>query len=106
MAIEIQEDCIGLIVNPTLINPTTLLPIDLTTATNILFRFLAPDDGAIVIEVNGSIDGDPVLGTVLYSNTDDEFFDSGTWKYQVKVTFVSGQVFYSRISKVKVKANI
>ena len=106
MAIELQEDCIGLVVNPTLVNPTTLLPIDLTTASIITFRFLGPAVGSTVIEVTGAVDGDPTEGTVIYSNTDDEFFEAGNWKYQVKVTFIGGQVFFSKVSKVKVKSNL
>lgn len=106
MSIQIQEDCIGISVNPTLINPTTGSAIDLTTASQVIFRFLAPDDGAAAIEVLGSIDGDPLLGTVIYANDSSEFFDSGTWKYQVKVIFTGGQTWFSPISKVKVKSNL
>lgn len=106
MATEIQEDCLGLIINPTLINPITSNPIDLTTATSILFRFLPPTSGATVIEEAGSVDGDPTLGKVLFSNDSDQFSVPGTWKYQVKITFAGGIVFYSTISKIKVKANL
>lgn len=106
MAIQIQEDCLGIALNPTLLNSTTNLPLDLTTASQVIFRFLSPDIGALAIEVNGSVDGDPTLGTVVYANDSSEFFDSGTWKYQVKVIFTGGQVWFSPISKVKVKANL
>jgi len=106
MATELQEDCLGLSVNPTLLNPSTLAPIDLTTASEILFRFLGPTIGATVVEVTGAVDADPTTGKVYYSNTSDEFSTPGNWKYQVKVTFATGQVFYSKISKVKVKANL
>lgn len=106
MAIEIQEDCLGISLNPTLLNSTTGLPIDLTLASIIKFRFLAPDIGAVAFEVPGVVDGDPTLGKVAYSNNSSEFFDSGNWKYQVKVTFTGGQVWFSPISKVKVKANL
>lgn len=106
MAIQIQEDCIGLAVNPTLENSTTGLPLDLTTASTITFRFLAPSTDAEVTELSGSVDGDPTLGQVICPNTDEEFFSAGNWKYQVKVVFASGQTWFSPISKVKVKANL
>ena len=106
MPIVIQEDCIGLVINPTLINPVTSDVIDLTDADVITFRFLAPEEGADPIEVAGSIDGDPTLGKVIFANTDDELFSAGNWKYQVKVHFTTGQLFYSTISKIKVKSNL
>lgn len=106
MAIQIQEDCIGLALNPTLENSTTGDPIDLTTITTITFRFLSPTVGAAVTELSGSVDGDPTLGKVICSNTNEEFFNSGNWKYQVKLVFASGQVWYSPVSKIKVKSNI
>lgn len=106
MATEIQEDCLGLTINPTLINPITGDPIDLTTATTITFRFLSPTAGTSVIEENGTVDGDPTLGKVLFSNDSDQFSVPGTWKYQVKIIFTGGIVFYSTISKIKVKANL
>lgn len=106
MSIQIQEDCIGLVVNPTIVNPVSGNPIDLTTANIITFRFLSPTVGATTFEVAGAVDGDPTLGKVLYVNDSSEFFEAGTWKYQVKITFAGGQVVYTAPSKIKVKANI
>ena len=106
MSLEIQEDCVGISVNPTLIDSSTNEPNDLTTATSVVFRFLSPIADSVALEVNGSIDGDPTLGKVIYTSTDDEFSEPGTWKYQVKVTLSGGIIFYSKVSKIKVKANI
>lgn len=106
MATEIQEDCIGLVLNPTLINPSTEEVLDLTLASSVKFRFLSPVAGSVAFEEDGTVDADPTTGKVMYNNDSDQFSEPGTWKYQVKVTFSTGAIFYSQISKIKVKANI
>lgn len=105
MSTVLQEDCVGLAVNPTLINPVTSAPLDLTTAVVVTFIFLGPNTGERYERV-GIVDGDPLLGKVIYPNVAADFASPGPWKYQVKVQFASGAVFYSTVSKVKVKANI
>ncbi len=105
MSLQIQEDCIGLALNPSLSNPVTGLPIDLTEATEVLFIIQGPQTDQRH-EETGDVDGDPTLGKVVFANTSFEFTSAGIWKYQVKVTFSDGQVFFSVIGKIKVKANI
>ena len=106
MTIAIQEDDIGITLNPTVVNPTTLTPIDLTTISSVIFRFLSPISNSVTFELVGAVDGDPTLGKVIFTTTNLEFKDPGTWKYQIKLFFLSGAVFFSDISKIKVKSNI
>jgi hypothetical protein len=107
VSVELQEDVVGLPVNPTLLNPSTNLPLDLTAATVVTFIFLGPDTlGSPRVEKSGAVDGDPTLGKVIVVNDANEFSGPGTWKYQVRVQFGGSVTFYSKVSKVKVKANI
>lgn len=107
MSYTIQEDCIGIVLTPSLLNPATEAAIDLTGASTVQFILKGPaEDSSDRLTRTGSISGDPTLGVVTYTTVSGDFNTPGTWKYQVWITFGGGAAWKSEITSVKVKANL
>ena len=104
MATSIQEDSVGLVLRLSLIDGDGL-PIPLQSNTTVEFIFSSP--AGTKTESAGYIyGGDGSLGVVGYTTTTGNFSVPGTWKYQARVTFATGSIFFTEVKKIKVKANI
>ena len=103
MATSIQEDSVGLVLRLSLLDGDGLA-IPLQSNTTVQFIFSSP--ATIKTESPGYIYGDPTLGVVGYTTTTGNFSIKGTWRYQARVTFANGSIFFTEVKKIKVKANI
>jgi hypothetical protein len=77
--------------------------VDLSTSTYVGFRFLRPDGLVLVVPATFITNG--VDGTIRYVTETNDLTVSGTWQYQIHVTFL-GKSFMSDINTFTVNVNL
>lgn len=87
------------------------LPVDLTSATNIAFKFFKVEsetsiDRGGTVFTGGLPNGDATDGIVQYISIAGDLDEEGPWQGQVTITFATGDVFNSTIFNFNVKANL
>ncbi len=85
------------------INKQTGVPIDISGATSITFRFLKPNGTAV--DKTGSLYMGGTTGKTIYIIEDGLFDVSGLWKYQV-IILIGGGKWYTNIVEFTVYPNI
>lgn len=100
---KLQEDCVGITLTLAAVDAMGNL-VSIVGATVAEFWF-KPPTGARRI-VTGGIVGDGSSGVITYTTSLGDLDIPGSWKYQGKITWPTGQILFTEIKKIKVKVNI
>ena len=103
MSLEIQEDCVGILLKIKLVDSAGV-PISLVNHTEV--KYLIESPTGVKVEMAGSVSGDAALGVIIYVTASSVFNSPGNWKYQGRVTYNTGVIFYTKVIKLKIKVNL
>lgn len=106
MPVEIQDDCVGMVLRYSLVEPDANninQPVDLTSAT-VTFNITNPN-GTEVARV-GAVYGSATNGVTSYTTVSGDFDDPGDWGVGIKASLPSSRVFYSELDRITVKSNV
>ncbi len=104
MAVDfIQEDCIGLEVLINLVDGAGA-PVSLAGSSAAYMLFQNPNGSTST--KTASVVSDGSTGQITYTTVSGDLNSAGTWKYQGKVTWGGGAIFFSEVQRLKVKANL
>lgn len=105
MTPKVQEDCVGITLQLKFVAADGVTPVPLTGSPTVQILLKDPVTGALATRT-ATVLNDGSTGTIEYVTTNLDLINVGSYKYQGKATWGSGQVLYTEVKKIKVKANL